>query len=143
MAAIMYDFSFAYMKEAFVATLLVIAGNRSEKAVPGSDAGALDHPVDDNGGGDDDLDDFEIWREMKKQVLILREDMDSSKVEVKKLPPPSNERDPDDPSVIIDAKGTVTLKHPSIEKLERVGKMAVKRKGGMQLLPEFVPDRVA
>lgn len=65
-AGITQDFSFAYLKEAFVATLLTIAGHRSEESVRGGG--------DDN---DDDLDDFELWREMKKQVKALREDMDN------------------------------------------------------------------
>lgn len=66
-AGITEDFSFAYLKEAFVATLLAIAGNRSED--------------EKRGGGDDEggnLDDYELWREMKKQVKLLREDMDTT-----------------------------------------------------------------
>ena len=69
-AGITQDFSFAYLKEAFVATLLTIAGHRSEESVHGGG--------DDN---DDDLDDYELWREMKKQVKSLREDMDNGSVE--------------------------------------------------------------
>lgn len=69
-AGITQDFSFAYLKEAFVATLLTIAGHRSEESVRGGG--------DDN---DDDLDDFELWREMKKQVKALREDMDNRTTE--------------------------------------------------------------
>ena len=61
-ASITDDFSFAYLKEAFVSTLLSIAGRRSEEG-GGSD---------DDGG---DLDDYELWREMKKQVKLLRDDM--------------------------------------------------------------------
>lgn len=68
-ARITQDFSFAYLKEAFVATLLAIAGNRSEDGIRGGG--------DDDGG---DLDDYELWREMKKQVKLLREDMDTSTV---------------------------------------------------------------
>jgi len=63
-AGITQDFSFAYLKEAFVATLLTIARRRTEDAV--------------RGGGDDeddDLDDYELWVEMKKTVKALREDM--------------------------------------------------------------------
>ncbi|KAI9813679.1 MAG: hypothetical protein M1827_003750 [Pycnora praestabilis] len=72
-AGITQGFSFAYMQEAFVATLLVIAGNRSE------DSGGNAHEHYYGGGDDDDdLDDFELWREIKKQVKILRDDMDSS-----------------------------------------------------------------
>ena len=68
-AGITQDFSFAYLKEAFVATLLAIAGNRSEDGIRGGG--------DEDGG---DLDDYELWREMKKQVRLLRDDMDSSGV---------------------------------------------------------------
>ena len=66
-AGITADFSFAYLKEAFVATLLAIAGQRSEESVR--------HGGGDD--GDDDLDDYELWREMKKQVKSLRDDMDN------------------------------------------------------------------
>ncbi|KAL6720482.1 hypothetical protein ACLMJK_002406 [Lecanora helva] len=64
-AGITQEFSFAYLKEAFVATLLVIAGNRSED---GTRFG------DEEGGN---LDDYELWRVIKKQVDVLRKDMDS------------------------------------------------------------------
>ena len=62
-AGITQDFSFAYLKEAFVATLLAIAGNRSENSIEEEEDG--------------DLDKYELWREMKRQVRLLREDMDS------------------------------------------------------------------
>lgn len=68
-AGITQGFSFAYLKEAFVATLLVIAGKRSEDGVRGGG--------DDEGG---DWDDYELWREMKIQVSLLRDDMDTSGV---------------------------------------------------------------
>ena len=64
-AGITQEFSFAYMKEAFVATLLTIANRRSEDARTCG------------GEGDGDLDDYELWREMKKTVKLLREDMGS------------------------------------------------------------------
>lgn len=72
-AALITDgFSFAYLQEAFVATLLAIAGRRSE---------FLDEKEDriEGGGkdGDRDLDDYELWREMKKTIKALRDDMDS------------------------------------------------------------------
>ncbi|KAL8770514.1 MAG: hypothetical protein Q9209_003770 [Squamulea sp. 1 TL-2023] len=70
-AGITADFSFAYLQEAFVATLLAIAGHRSEETIRGGS------PDDDDGG---DLDSFELWREMKKQVKALRDDMGSSNV---------------------------------------------------------------
>ena len=65
-AGITQGFSFAYLKEAFVATLLAIAGNRSEDELKGGG--------DEEGG---DLDDYELWTEMKRQVKLLREDMDT------------------------------------------------------------------
>ena len=61
-AEITEDFSFAYLKEAFVATLLVIAGNRSEDAEQAESGG-------------NDLNDYELWREIKKQVKLIRDDM--------------------------------------------------------------------
>ena len=64
-AGITQEFSFAYLKEAFVATLLTIARHRTDFVA--------------RGGGDKeddgDLDDYELWREMKKTVKALREDM--------------------------------------------------------------------
>lgn len=85
MAKLMEDFSFAYMKEAFVATLLVMAGNRTEKTTAKnkpqylltSSSSVVGGGPDD--GDDDDLDDYELWREMKKQVAILRDDMGGSR----------------------------------------------------------------
>ncbi len=83
-AALITDgFSFAYLQEAFVATLLAIAGRRSE--VFDEDVNDLvgggDEDVNDMvGGGDDgdrDLDDYELWREMKKTIKMLRDDMDA------------------------------------------------------------------
>ena len=64
-AGITQEFSFAYMKEAFVATLLTIANRRSEDARTCG------------GEGSGDLDEYELWREMKKTVKLLREDMGS------------------------------------------------------------------
>ncbi|KAL8918452.1 MAG: hypothetical protein Q9208_007358 [Pyrenodesmia sp. 3 TL-2023] len=63
-AGITAEFSFAYLQEAFVATLLAIAGHRSEESIRGCG--------DDEG---EDLDDYELWREMKKQVKALKDDM--------------------------------------------------------------------
>lgn len=58
-AKITEDFSFAYMKEAFIATLLALARNGP------------------NGSGKDDkdLDDLPFWKEMQKEVKILRDEM--------------------------------------------------------------------
>jgi len=65
MASITDDFSFAFLQEAFVATLLVIA--RKEE-VEDTDSGRHD---------DNDLDKFELWRIFKVQVRDLRSDMGS------------------------------------------------------------------
>ncbi|KAI4116317.1 MAG: hypothetical protein LQ345_003234 [Seirophora villosa] len=67
-AGITVGFSFAFLQEAFVATLLTIAGHRSEDLARGGE--------DDDGG---DLDDYELWREMKKQVKALRDDMHNTR----------------------------------------------------------------
>ena len=71
-AEITEEFSFAYLKEAFVATLLVMA----RKRVEGEE--------DDKDG--DDLNDYELWREMKKQVKALRDDMGTQKGETRFQP---------------------------------------------------------
>lgn len=63
-------FSFAYMKEAFVATLLAMANDRSVVSQGGGPG--------DGGDDDDELERYELWKEMKAQVKLLREDMDSS-----------------------------------------------------------------
>ena len=153
----MYDFSFAYMKEAFVSTLLVIAGNRSEKSLTsgGNDpqyensftiTGA-ENGGGDNGNGDDDLDDFELWREIKKQVLILREDMDSSKAatgenQQKRL---SDALEPqfDDLGVTLDAKGrAMIVDHPRRGQVEQP--LALRHRSRKEeVWGKFVPDNQA
>ena len=82
-AGITADFSFAYLKEAFVATLLTIAGRRSEHNDDDNDLvdlsvqQALGRGPDDGDDDDDDkpLEEYELWREMKKTVALLRDDM--------------------------------------------------------------------
>jgi SpoVK/Ycf46/Vps4 family AAA+-type ATPase len=70
-AKITYDFSFAYIQEAFVATLLEIARRRTDNLV---DIVEVLRLADDPG---DDLDQYVLWRVFKNQVKILREDMDT------------------------------------------------------------------
>lgn len=60
-------FSFAYLQELFIATLLAIVRDEAEDEAAASS--------DDN--PDDDLDDYVLWRVIKKQAKILRDDMDS------------------------------------------------------------------
>lgn len=64
MASITDGFSFAFLQEAFVATLLVIARREESETA-------------DSGRHDDDLDHFELWRIFKAQVRDLRSDMGS------------------------------------------------------------------
>lgn len=81
-AGITDGFSFAYLQEAFVATLLAIAGHRSEGDLNGEIASVRGGGGGGHGGDDDDdgsdLDDFELWREMKRQVRALRDDMSNN-----------------------------------------------------------------
>ncbi|KAB8338961.1 hypothetical protein FH972_021901 [Carpinus fangiana] len=60
-AGITDGFSFAYMQEAFVASLLAIAAQEAD------DSGHLQ--------ADGDLDNLVLWREIKRQVKILREEL--------------------------------------------------------------------
>jgi transitional endoplasmic reticulum ATPase len=103
-AEITPKFSFAYMQEAFVATLLAIA-SRGGKSIAEADCeaerwagpqepmevangtlhanfGRRDIFVNINGSAsepDSDLDKLELWIEMKKQVKILKEEMNEKK----------------------------------------------------------------
>lgn len=67
-AKITDDFSFAYIQEAFIAALLAIATSRRDPQT---------HEASD---GDGELEKYVLWREIKKQVKILREEMDSKVV---------------------------------------------------------------
>jgi hypothetical protein len=60
----MDDFSFAYMQEAFVATLLVLARSQEHEEEPVNDI-----------NGDEGPEQYEFYRAMKSQVKILRDDM--------------------------------------------------------------------
>jgi hypothetical protein len=64
------DFSFAYLKEAFVATLLELARNSDE-----DDETSFGDNDDDE---EDPFDKYEFWRAFKAQVKILRSEMGDS-----------------------------------------------------------------
>jgi hypothetical protein len=71
-------FSFAYMQEAFVAALLAIARRSDEegKEAEGrleADWISVGEECDDD---DDVLEKIRLWKELKKQVAILREGME-------------------------------------------------------------------
>ncbi|KAI1419814.1 ATPase [Xylaria sp. FL1777] len=85
-AEITDKFSFAYMQEAFVAALLAIA-RRSKDGETRSEESLTremgDGWLDVCGGGDDgDLDELVLWIEIKKQIEILREGMESEQTTV-------------------------------------------------------------
>ena len=81
-ASITKDFSFAYIQEAFVASLLAIAGeggDEQSKEVALERADDVEFPEaagDPNLAESDDLDKYVLWRQMKKQVKILRDEME-------------------------------------------------------------------
>lgn len=78
MAGITDEFSFAYMQEAFVASLLDIARQDDDDDPEQMDQrpriiGSAD--VDDEEEDPDDLDNYLLWRVFKEQVKVLRENM--------------------------------------------------------------------
>lgn len=66
-ASITDGFSFAYIQEAMVASLLAIAAEDSDEQ--------------NSSSGDDELDKLVLWREIKKQVKILRDEMGDEEAE--------------------------------------------------------------
>lgn len=84
-AKITDKFSFAYMQEAFVASLLAIAargnkGDEDSESVPCTELEAL-HRALAQTLGHSNLDDLALWREIQKQIKILREEMDEKKAQ--------------------------------------------------------------
>jgi ATPase family associated with various cellular activities (AAA) len=79
-------FSFAYLQEAFVATLLVIAAHKDKPIGNGWNQrkgvqmweDSSDHVLGSavTSVADDDLDKFVLWREIKVQIKILREGLE-------------------------------------------------------------------
>jgi hypothetical protein len=83
-AGITDGFSFAYIQEAFVAALIVIA--RDSEGL-GQWESAKDDAIKEGwvevaeSEDDDDLDDLVLWVEIKKQVAILREGMEEKRAQ--------------------------------------------------------------
>ena len=80
-ASITDSFSFAYLKEAFIAALLVlVATQRAERA--GVKAAEEPSQPDDKraeaSAGDKELEDNQLWRLLRKQVQTLRTEMSES-----------------------------------------------------------------
>lgn len=77
-ARITHGFSFAYMQEAFVAALLAIARKSNEQ----KDGGTLSPDgMDEDWIGiisddDEELDKFVLWKEIKKQIEVLRKGLE-------------------------------------------------------------------
>lgn len=67
MAGVTHGFSFAFLQECFVATLLVLAREEDE---------AASRPFDED---NDDLDDYKLWVVFKEQAKILRKEVESQK----------------------------------------------------------------
>ncbi|MCJ1243575.1 hypothetical protein MMC30_000772 [Trapelia coarctata] len=97
MAAKMDHFSFAYMKEAFVATLLTLAERTDDDVEEGEESEGKDGEKEGLGGSEeketemdgddgDEFDKYEIWRVFVEQVKILREDVDDG-TQLSKLEP--------------------------------------------------------
>ena len=80
-ASITNDFSFAYIQEAFVATLLELARRRTDNLVDI----VVELRLSD--GDKDGLDKYVFWRVFKKQVKILRDDLDSKEPQLHYMPP--------------------------------------------------------
>lgn len=87
-AKITDKFSFAYMQEAFVASLLAIASRPKENEAQADRWAGPEDPISamqdalalmvllNGGDGDPELEKLILWKEMQKQVKILREEMD-------------------------------------------------------------------
>jgi transitional endoplasmic reticulum ATPase len=76
-AKITDGFSFAYIQEAFLASLLMIASEAAAETDADMEFDLLDD-AESCSEVDDDLEKVVLWVEFRKQVKILREDMNSS-----------------------------------------------------------------
>ena len=86
-ARITDKFSFAYMQEAFIAALLAIAvsqdgSNPDLYSGPEADVTlGLQIATHTLRGDDPELDDLILWREIRKQIKMLRDEMDKDKTQ--------------------------------------------------------------
>jgi hypothetical protein len=73
------DFSFAFLQEAFVATLLVLARSADDGEEGKGSCMSGDRAPEKLDAGDDDdgLTSYKFYRVIKQQIKILREDLDS------------------------------------------------------------------
>lgn len=70
MAHITSGFSFAFLQECFIATLLILARDEDEEL---------------DASENDDLDDYELWRAFKQQADILRKEVEGQKTKPSQL----------------------------------------------------------
>jgi len=75
-AVITENFSFAFMQEAFVASLLAIAAGETALGIEAGMRDLMDGFVNVNvSTAGDDVEDSVLWKQMKKQVEILRREL--------------------------------------------------------------------
>ena len=82
MAAITDGFSFAFLQECFVATLLVLARDEDEDTYSTKRNERKPKPFDED---NDDLDDYKLWVKFKEQADILRKEVESQKIKSSQL----------------------------------------------------------
>ena len=82
MAAVTGGFSFAFLQECFVATLLILARLEDEDVCTKKQSDKKPKPFD---GDNDDLDDYKLWVTFKEQADILRKEVESQKAKSSQL----------------------------------------------------------
>ena len=113
MARITDGFSFAYMQEAYVSSLLEIARDDDPPRVVG-----FADVDDDNEHEHDPLDQYLLWHIFQEQVKILRDNMDSPNEadsrhsHPPRLPPPPQNQIPKEPTIPLPVKSSA-LDFPS------------------------------
>lgn len=83
-ASITIGFSFAYIQEAFVASLLAIAANDNAGDDSITDEAAMAANLQERVWSEEEgkeLDEYLLWRVMKKQVRVLKEELDNIQFE--------------------------------------------------------------
>jgi transitional endoplasmic reticulum ATPase len=73
------SFSFAYIQEAFVASLLLIAGD-SDAAKLGLGEEGVENQMPMMEGNKNGLEDLRLWKVIREQVKILRNELDAERV---------------------------------------------------------------
>ena len=138
MANITPGFSFAFLQECFVATLLVLAQDEDETARSSSDA----RPYDDD---NDDLDDYKLWVTFKEQADTLRKEVEGQRgrhsqlTEWLKVSGSADEPSSSGTGAAGGASGARGNCHGCCRSCERCApsRDALGRKGGKEMLPEL------